>query len=97
MKQAKRRIAGHLNYFAITDNTDMCETYMYWVKRILFKWLNRRSQRQSYNWEGFKTMLMHVNVPRVYIRVNMNPFSKTPNVQMKSRMWESCLSGSVRG
>jgi len=97
MKQAKARITGHLNYFAITDNTEMCAAYMHWVKRILFKWLNRRSQRKSYNWAGFNMMLKHVQFPRVYIRVNMNPFSKTSNVQMKSRMWESCLSGSVRG
>jgi hypothetical protein len=30
----------------------------------LFKWLNRRSQRRSINWQGFKDLLEHFGVPR---------------------------------
>jgi hypothetical protein len=28
---------------------------------ILYKWLNRRSQRRSYNWESFERTLKHFN------------------------------------
>jgi hypothetical protein len=32
--------------------------------RILFKWLNRRSQRRSYNWTGFRELLQQFQVER---------------------------------
>jgi len=97
LRRARVRVQGHLNYYAITDNTKRCDLFMHLIRRILFKWLNRRSQRKSYTWDGFLQALRHVGWPRVRIRVNLNPFAKTPNVWAKSRMWESCLSGSERG
>jgi RNA-directed DNA polymerase len=74
MRRAKARIQGHLNYYAITDNSYMCNVYRYWFTRITFKWLNRRSQRQSYNWEEFNQMLKDVSWPQVRIKVNLCPF-----------------------
>jgi len=35
----------------------------YYCLRLLFKWLNRRSERNSYTWEGFKTMLDKFRIP----------------------------------
>jgi group II intron reverse transcriptase/maturase len=80
LSRAKARVQGHLNYYAITDNGDECCRYMHLVQRSLFKWLNRRSQRKSYTWEGFQQVLKHISWPRARIRVNLNPFSSTPNV-----------------
>ena len=80
VRRAKARVVGHLNYYAVTDNTEQCSLYMYLTTRILYKWLNRRSQRKSYNWKGFNQMLSQIGWPRVKIRVNLNPFSRTPNV-----------------
>jgi len=80
VRGAKTRITGHLNYYAVTDNGKHCNLYMYLTTRILFKWLNRRSQRKSYDWKGFNQMLSQVEWPRVRIHINLNPFSQTPNV-----------------
>jgi hypothetical protein len=80
LRRAKARVNGHLNYYAITDNSDSCHLYMHLATRALFKWLNRRSQRKSYKWDGFKQALRHVSWPTPRIRVNMNPFSPRPNV-----------------
>lgn len=74
MRRAKARIAGHLNYYAITDNYKSCRKYHYWFTRITFKWLNRRSQRKSYNWQEFGRMLKAVNWPIVKIKVDLCPF-----------------------
>lgn len=74
MRRAKSRIQGHLNYYAITDNYEACKKYHYWFTRITFKWLNRRSQRMSYNWEQFNQMLESVGWPKVKIKVNLCPF-----------------------
>jgi group II intron reverse transcriptase/maturase len=80
VRVAKTRVTGHLNYYAVTDNGKHCHLYMYLTTRILFKWLNRRSQRKSYDWKGFNQMLSQVGWPRARIHINLNPFSQTPNV-----------------
>jgi RNA-directed DNA polymerase len=74
VRRAKARIQGHLNYYAITDNYHMCKLYHYWFTQITFKWLNKRSQRQSYNWAEFSQMLKEVKWPQVRINVNLCPF-----------------------
>ena len=55
LRRAKARVQGHLNYYAITDNSESCQRYMHLTRRALFKWLNRRSQRKSYTWNGLLT------------------------------------------
>ena len=74
LRLAKARVTGHLNYYAITDNSDECHRYMHLTTRALFKWLNRRSQRKSYTWAGFEQALRHIGWPTPRIRVQMNPF-----------------------
>ncbi|MFC1880770.1 group II intron reverse transcriptase/maturase [Thermodesulfobacteriota bacterium] len=74
LRQAKVRVLGHLSYYAITDNSDRCATYLYHVKGILFKWLNRKSQRNSYTWPGYRQALKWVGWPKVSIRKDLNPF-----------------------
>jgi len=73
LRKAKIRVAGHLNYYAITDNSERCSTYIYHVTRILFKWLNRKSQRRSYTWEGYRQALKMIGWPKPNIRKNLNP------------------------
>ena len=34
---------------------------------ILFKWLNRRSQRKSFTWEQFKRFIQRHPLPRVRV------------------------------
>jgi RNA-directed DNA polymerase len=75
LRQARARVQGHLNYYAITDNSDSCHLYLHLTRRALFKWLNRRSQRKSYTWDGFLQALGHVGWPRLRVRVNLNPFA----------------------
>jgi RNA-directed DNA polymerase len=75
LRQAKMRGQGHLNYYAITDNSESCQRYMHLTRRALFKWLNRRSQRKSYTWDGFLQALRHVGWPQVRVRINLNPFA----------------------
>jgi len=75
LRRAKARIQGHLNYYAITDNAESCQLYIHLSRRVLFKWLNRRSQRKSYTWAGFLQALGHVGWPRARVRVNLNPFA----------------------
>ena len=74
--RAKARVQGHLNYYAITDNARSCSRYVYHATRILRQWLNRKSQRQAYNWDQYNHVLRHVQWPRVQIRIDLNPFRR---------------------
>ena len=73
LRQARARVIGHLNYYAITDNAERCSYYVYRVKHILFKWLNRKSQRKAYTWPSFKQALIWVEWPDLRIRIDLNP------------------------
>jgi RNA-directed DNA polymerase len=76
LRRAKARVQGHLNYYAITDNAQRCETYVYRATRILHKWLNRKSQRKAYTWAQFNQALAWAGWPRVRIRTDLSPFRR---------------------
>lgn len=76
LRSAKRRVQGHLNYYAVTDNWGKCSIYHYHATRILFKWLNRKSQRRAYTWDGYNQALDCIRWPRVIIRKDLNPFRR---------------------
>jgi group II intron reverse transcriptase/maturase len=73
LKSARMRVMGHLNYYAITDNSDKCNSFVYFSTRILFKWINRKSQRHSYTWTGFHQALARYKWPKPIIRKDLNP------------------------
>lgn len=74
LQRAKSRLEGHLNYYAITDNSAACQSFSSQMARLLFKWLNRRSQKKSYNWEQFNSALAWVDWPKNRIRKKLDPF-----------------------
>jgi len=76
IRQARIRVIGTLNYYAITDNTKRCSTYLYRATQILFKWLNRKSQRKGYNWAQFRQVLDLLEWPSVRVRKDLNPFRR---------------------
>jgi RNA-directed DNA polymerase len=73
IRSARIRVVGHLNYYAITDNADRCNTYVHHATNILFKWLNRKSQRKAYTWDQYKQALAWADWPTVTIRKDLNP------------------------
>lgn len=50
---AKSKIQGHINYYGYAMNNLKLHHFYAEARRLLYKWLNRRSQKRSYNWEGF--------------------------------------------
>ncbi len=73
LRQARAKVIGHLSYYAITDNLDRCSYYVYRTKQILFKWLNRKSQRKAYTWESFAQALAWAGWPEPRVRKDLNP------------------------
>jgi len=52
-ERAKMKIEGHLNYFGFAHNNLKCFHFCREALKSMFKWINRRSQKRSYNWDGF--------------------------------------------
>ena len=68
MPLLKRKLTGFRNYFGLPDNSRSVSRVYDFVVHSLFKWLNRRSQRHSFNWKGFKDMLKYFQIQP--LRVN---------------------------
>jgi len=76
LKRAKLKLAGHLTYYAITDNWQMCSAFRTQFTRLLYKWLNRQSQKRSYHWEQFNDALAWVGWPSVKIIHHLEPYRR---------------------
>lgn len=70
------KLRGYYNYYGVVGNIDRLGTFYYKAVRILFKWLNRRSQRKSYNWTGFMQMLRHFNIEKPRYADRYSPLLK---------------------
>jgi RNA-directed DNA polymerase len=49
----RQHVQGHLQYYGVSGNSRCLQSYVHQVTRLLFKWLNRRSQRRSFNWKRY--------------------------------------------
>jgi RNA-directed DNA polymerase len=85
LQAGRRKVIGHLSYYAITDNTKRCSDYVYRTTRILFKWLNRKSQRRAYTWSSFNQALAWVKWPKPWIRKDLNPCRRAEAHRMTHR------------
>jgi len=70
-KLLSAKLQGHYNYYGISGNSRSIQTYYYQVIRLTFKWLNRRSQKQSFNWWEFMEYLTRYPLPKPALVVNM--------------------------
>ena len=71
MEQVKIKLIGHYRYYGISYNSKMLANFRQRTIEYLFKVLNRRSNRRSYNWEGFTEMLRYYKLPYPKIYVSL--------------------------
>lgn len=67
IKAAAAKVRGHIQYYGVSFNCVIVSHFILMVKRILLKWLNRRSQRKSFNWKQFQDFLDRVSFPKARI------------------------------
>lgn len=48
-----QKLRGYYNYYGIIGNSKQLSKYHGILMKLLYKWLNRRSQRKSFNWPEF--------------------------------------------
>ena len=58
-----RSLRGYYNYYCVAGNSWSINTFLFLIRKLLFKWLNRRSQKRSYNWSQFNDLMKTCPLP----------------------------------
>lgn len=83
MLNAKFR--GHFNYYGVIGNSKGIKEFYKIAMKILYKWLNRRSQRKSFNWKEYEAKMKWYGLitPRI---------TEVPNKQLQIEWIEECFA-----
>jgi len=72
-------LRGHMQYYGVSGNTYSLQDYFYQALKILYKWLNLRSQRKSVTWEVFNSRIKKVMpCPRIVHNLYLRNLWMTP-------------------
>ena len=71
IKKLNQILVGYYHYYGITDNSEMLSNFKFRVTQILYKCLNRRSQKRSYSWDQFNDLLNDFPLarPKIYVSI----------------------------
>ena len=67
------KLAGHYRYYGITDNTKSIQSFYEITAKMLFKVLNRRSQKNKYSYRKYYDKVQkQITRPRIYVDIVKN-------------------------
>ncbi len=79
MKELASKYRGTWNYYGVRGNSKSLRQFWYQTRRILWKWLNRRSQKRSYTAQAFTRLLERYRIPTPRIVEGTSPvIARTP-------------------
>jgi group II intron reverse transcriptase/maturase len=61
------KIRGYIQYYGISHNTDKVDEFIDRATKILYKWLNRRSQKRSLDWDKFNKFILKHPLPKARV------------------------------
>lgn len=73
IKKINQKLRGHYQYYGVTDNTRSVKSFLNTTRYLLFKWLNRRSQKRSYNLDSFYNGLLRT-FPLIEPKISVSLF-----------------------
>jgi RNA-directed DNA polymerase len=64
------KLRGYFNYYGVIGNSKGINEFYKCAMKILYKWLNRRSQRKSFSWDEFNEKMKRYGIirPRIVER-----------------------------
>jgi len=80
MKTLRAKLQGYWNYYGVRGNFQRLRAFWEAILILLYKWLNRRSQRKSFTLNGLYEMLNHFKIPKPKI-------TETPRIRFKTFLW----------
>jgi Retron-type reverse transcriptase len=66
-RRLNAKLRGYYNYYGVNGNYASLDEFFQQLQRLHQKWLNRRSQRPSYTWEGYVALRQHFALERPHI------------------------------
>ncbi len=64
-------LSGYFNYYGVTCNYRWIKAFRRECVNLIFKWMNRRSQRKSFTWSKFERLLLRHPIEKATIRVDI--------------------------
>ncbi len=61
------KVNGHYQYYGVSENYRSIDAYYRRTQRMVYKWLNRRSQNKSFDWIQFTEYLKRYPLPKPHI------------------------------
>ena len=58
------KLIGHYRYYGVSGNSYCIRTFYSQTVKLVYKWINRRSQKKSYNWTQFNRFLQFNPLPK---------------------------------
>lgn len=67
----RAKLNGHIRYYGVSHNGDKVDRFLFAATKILFKWLNRRSEKRSFSWVKFQLFMKRYPLPqtKIYCRL----------------------------
>jgi group II intron reverse transcriptase/maturase len=67
IRRVNAKFRGYYNYYGVPGNYESLHEFYYQAVQHLYKYLNRCSQRERFNWEGFKQVIEFFGIekPRI--------------------------------
>lgn len=65
------KLRGHFQYYGVSGNYRGIKRFYYLTVRLVLKWLNRRSQKKSFNWESYLSYLAKYPLPKPKVYHNL--------------------------
>ena len=72
----RQHLQGHIQYYSVSGNSRSLQNYVHHAAWLLYKWLNRRSQRRSVTMERFGKLMRAGMLPAARIVHNLYPKPK---------------------
>ena len=63
-KVLRTKLFGHYRYYGISGNMRALEEFNFRTIRLAYKWINKRRQKKSYNWEQFNRVMEYNPLPK---------------------------------
>ncbi len=69
----RSKLQGHFNYYGVIGNSDMLSEFFNAARYTVYRVLNTRSQKKSYNWTSFKAMWKTLDIANPKILETYKP------------------------
>jgi hypothetical protein len=73
-----QKLRGHINYYGIAGNSEALCRFLYEVRRLWQKWLDRRSHKARMAWARCQSLQVRYPLPRPVVRRGLGYCAANP-------------------